>query len=86
MKIVYSGEFLKHYQKLPQEIHKLFHKQEIIFRDNWRDSRLHVKRLKEQPCPFSFRITRNYRVLFIFVEDSVVLFATIGHRSRSYKK
>lgn len=84
MTIIYAEEFWKQFQKLPHEIQKLYRLQESIFRKNWRDPRLHLKKLTDHPFPFSFRITRRYRVLFTFVEMETALFATIGHRKESY--
>ncbi len=86
MKILYTREFQKEFQKLPPRVKKIYYKQEKIFRQNWKDPRLHVKKLKDHPFPFSFRITRNYMVIFVFVEENTVLFATIGHRKHIYKK
>ena len=86
MKIVYAQEFQKQFKKLPVDIQTIYHRQEDIFRVNWRDQRLHIKKLVEQPFPFSFRITRNYRALFAFVETDTVLFATIGNRKDIYRK
>lgn len=86
MKIVYAQEFQKQLKKLPVDIQAIYHRQENIFRANWRDPRLHIKKLIEQPFPFSFHITRNYRVLFAFVEADMVLFATIGNRKDVYRK
>ena len=84
MKILYADEFRKAFEKLPEDIRDLYRQQELVFRGNWRDPRLHVKKLKDHPFPFSFRITRRYRVLFAFVERETVLFATIGHRKDVY--
>ncbi len=86
MKIVFAEEFYKKFQKLPSEIQKIYQRQEQLFRQNWRDSRLHIKKLDGHPLPFSFRITRRYRVLFTFVGAETVLFATIGHRKDTYEK
>jgi mRNA-degrading endonuclease RelE of RelBE toxin-antitoxin system len=80
MKIVYAKEF----KKLPANIQRLYRKQEEIFKENWRDPRLKVKKLRDHPLPFSFRITRGYRVLFVFAETDTALFATIGHRKDVY--
>lgn len=85
MNIVFADEFVKQFHKLPTEIQGLYRKQETIFRANWRDSRLQTKKLKDHPYPFSFRITRHYRVLFIFVKSDTALFATIGHRRDIYR-
>ncbi len=84
MKIVYAKEFAKEFKKLPVGVQRLYHKQEGIFKENWRDPRLKVKKLKDHPLPFSFRITRSYRVLFLFVDSDTALFATIGDRKNVY--
>lgn len=86
MKIIYSDEFRKRFYKLPPDIQKLCEKQEKIFKGNWHDSRLQTKKLKGFPFSFSFRITRNYRTLFLFVDQETALFATIGHRKDVYRK
>ena len=86
MKILYAREFKKHFKKLPPSVQKVYYRQEKIFRQNWKDPRLHVRKLRDHPVPFSFRITRKYRVIFCFVEKDTVLFATIGHRKEIYRK
>jgi mRNA-degrading endonuclease RelE of RelBE toxin-antitoxin system len=85
MKIVYDNDFDKVLKKLPPDIQKLYKNQEILFRNNWRDSRLHIKKLINQPFPFSFRITRAYRVLFVFIAPETAFFATIAHRKDIYR-
>ncbi|KKS94438.1 MAG: hypothetical protein UV70_C0001G0052 [Parcubacteria group bacterium GW2011_GWA2_43_13] len=45
MKVLYADEFRKRFHKLPAHIQGLYHKQEDIFCADWRDSRLHVKKL-----------------------------------------
>lgn len=86
MKILYAGEFHKEFYKLPAKIHKLYFRQEHIFKTDWHDSRLQVKKLKGHPFSFSFRITRRYRVIFLFIDKETALFATIGHRRDVYRK
>ncbi|OGF64321.1 hypothetical protein A2Z53_00800 [Candidatus Giovannonibacteria bacterium RIFCSPHIGHO2_02_42_15] len=85
MIILYADEFSKQFFKLPKETQSVFRRQEIIFRKNWRDSRLHTKKLHGHSVLFSFRVTRNYRVLFQFVSENKVLFATIGNRKDIYR-
>lgn len=86
MKIIYAEEFKKKFAKLPKEIQKKYLGQEAIFIDNWRDGRLHTKKLTNYSPAFSFRITRNYRVLFVFVETDVVMFSTVGNRKDVYRR
>lgn len=85
MKILYTDEFKKQFHKLPVKIQQLYKKQENIFLQNWKDSRLHSKKLVEQNLAFSFRITRRYRVLFVFTDEQTTLFTTIGHRKNVYR-
>ncbi len=85
MKILYAEEFLKQYRKLPPEIQRHFRQQQARFKQNWRDPRLHVKKLNDHPLVFSFRITRRYWVLFVFIESETALFSTIGHRRDIYR-
>lgn len=86
MRIVYADEFRKRFAALPPEIQRLYRQQEDRFRKDARDPRLHIKKLKDQPYTFSFRITRRYRALFSFVEMETVLLGTIGHRRDAYRK
>ena len=85
MNVVYAKEFVKQFEKLPLEAQKLYRKQEAIFKQNWLDPRLHVKKLIDHPFPFSFRITRNWRVLFVLADKDTALFATIGNRKDIYR-
>lgn len=85
MRLVFAAEFRKQFRKLPKDIQDLYYKQESIFRENWRDPRLHLKKLTDHPFPFSFRITRGYRVLFSFVDAETALLGTIGHRKDIYR-
>lgn len=85
MRIIYADEFTKQFAKISSGIQLLYRRQEIIFKRDWRDPRLHVKKLTGEPLAFSFRITRNYRVLFTFVEHDTALFATIAHRKDAYR-
>lgn len=80
-----TKDFKKDLGELPLEIKKLFQKQKIIFKENWLDSRLHIKRIKELPGVYSFRITRRYRVLFYF-RDNEAIFFKIGHRKEIYRE
>jgi mRNA-degrading endonuclease RelE of RelBE toxin-antitoxin system len=69
---------------LPSDIKRLYQKQKSIFKENWLDPRLHIKRLRELSGVYSFRITRRFRVLFYFRNDEAVFFK-IGHRKSIYK-
>ncbi len=85
MKIFHTETFSKAFKELPASVKKLYKKQESIFTSNWRDSRLHTKKLQGKGSIFSFRITSRYRVLFIFLDNESVLFTSIGHRKDVYE-
>lgn len=77
--VIYKTEdFIKEFKKLPTEIKKLYQKNEEIFRKNWLDPRLHIKRIEELKGVYSFRITRRYRVLFYFRNEDAIFFS-VGH-------
>lgn len=84
MKIVRTKDFDKAVRKLPKDAQKLYRKQEVLFQEDWRDSRLHTKKLRGMPG-FSFRVTRRYRVLFYFTQPGEAVFFDIGHRSTVYE-
>ena len=79
-----TEDFIGEFKKLPSGIKRLYYKQETIFRANWIDSRLHIRRLKELKGVYSFRITRRYRVLFYFRETEAIFFS-IAHRKDIYR-
>lgn len=78
-----TEDFIREFEKLPSEIRKLYYRQEKIFKTNWLDPRLHIKRVKELKGAYSFRITRRYRVLFCFRNEEAIFFS-IGHRKDIY--
>lgn len=83
MIIFYSKRFRKDLDSFPLGIKRIYKRQEDIFVENYKDPRLHMKKVISTPL-FSFRVTRKYRVLFKFIDDNSVLFATIGHRKDIY--
>ncbi|MBI2057439.1 MAG: type II toxin-antitoxin system RelE/ParE family toxin [Candidatus Yanofskybacteria bacterium] len=83
MVIFKTKDFEKELKKLPSEIKSLFKKQKTTLEDNWLDPRLHTKKIKEIPGVYSFRITRQYRVLFYFSKNNAIFFS-IGHRKDIY--
>ncbi len=83
--IHYTSAFVNGFKKLPKDIKALAVEQEQIFRNNTQDPRLHLKALKGRlKGLYSFRITRNYRVLFAWKDKENVLFYEIGDRKFIY--
>lgn len=50
--IIYAEEFTKQFGRIPSDIQRLYRRQEAIFKENWRDTRLHVKKLAGEPLAF----------------------------------
>lgn len=79
-----TDDFLDNTEHLSKDAQRILKRQEELFRNNWLDPRLHIKKLKEADGVYSFRITRRYRALFYFSKGEAVLFA-VGHRKEIYK-
>ena len=86
MKIVYSGDFLKQVKNLPQKQQKML---EILLHVLSKDPfypTLHTKRLKgELRQALSFRITREWRVIFVFESKDMIKLVKIGNRKDIYR-
>lgn len=85
MEIIKTGDFNRAFGRLPKQIQQIYTKQEKIFRENWRDPRLHIKKVRLLPYALSFRVTRSYRVFFYFQEAEKAIFFEIDHRKDAYK-
>jgi len=85
MNIIQTDDFQKALEKLPKEIQQLYFTQKMRFQLNWRDPRLHIKKIRSLQFAFSFRITRRYRVFFYFQNSDTAIFFEIGHRKNVYK-
>lgn len=86
MKIVYSRDFVKAAGGTPKPIQqKLAILLEILERNPF-DEKLHTKPLMGKLKNFySFRITRDWRVIFNFVNSNGVFLVNIAHRKDIYK-
>lgn len=82
MEIQVTNHFVKQYQKLPSVIKTQAKQKELVFRINPFDSRLKTHQLvgKEKEC-WSFSVNYEYRIKFIFLTKTVVLFLEIGTHS-----
>ena len=85
MEIIQTTDFRRALRNLPQEIRRLYERQEERLRSNWDDPRLHVKKVKELPYALSFRITRRYRVFFYFRNPETAVFFDVDHRKDIYR-
>lgn len=84
--IIYGVNFLKSVKKLSEKTQIKLADLLYILRDEPFDSRLHTKNLSGQLFGLlSFRITRDWRVIFQFISPETIKLVEIGHRKDIYK-
>jgi addiction module RelE/StbE family toxin len=85
--IRYKKEFIKKFKVLPVKIQEEYIKLERIVKINPFHPALHTKGLHGKLRNFySFRITRDYRVVFEFISEDVIGLITVRHRKDIYRK
>ena len=86
IRLSYSRHFLKSVKKFPSSIqNKLATKLEILQKNPFHPF-LHTKPLTGQLLGFySFRITREWRVIFQFSAPEIIKLIEVGHRKDIYK-
>lgn len=84
--LVYRHDFLKAVQRLPENIQVKLDFLLSVLESQPRDGRLHVKSLNGDfsGC-YSFRITREWRVIFQFIDTQTIYLFMVGHRKDIYK-
>lgn len=85
MNIITTSDFERVFEELPKDIQRLYRMQKERFLENWRDIRLHIKKVKGLPDVFSFRITRQHRVIFYFHHVNIIVFFEVDHRKDAYR-
>lgn len=87
IKILYHRKFIKDFKKIPHNIRKKLASLEEVFKIDPFHQNLFTKKLQGKLQFFySFRITREYRVVFQFTAESEVVFLAVGHRKDIYAK
>lgn len=85
-RITYTKSFLKSAQKLPKVIQGKLSKQLEILSQNPFNPLLHSKPLVAELAGFySFRITRDWRVIFCFTDPEAIKLVDVAHRKDIYK-
>ncbi len=75
----YTRKFLKALAKLPERVIIQASQKEEIFKNNPFDSRLGTHKLSgKEKEHWAFWINYSYRIKFLFISDSEVLFLGIG--------
>lgn len=86
IQIIFTKEFVKAYNKLSITIQIKAEKQGNIFSINPFHPSLKTEKLQPKNKEiWSFRIDKNYRVLFRFIDKNKVLFLTVGPHDWIYK-
>ena len=86
MHVEYSNKYLKATSRLSAKLIALADTKEILFRLDPFHPALKTHRLhgKEKDA-WAFSITQKYRIKFIFLSDTVVLFLDIGTHDEVYR-
>ncbi len=80
LKIYYTTDFRKSYQRLPPRIQNIIDRKDVLFRTNPFHANLHTHKLHGPLTGlWSFWVTREYRILFEFVRDGAVLYDVGTH-------
>ena len=86
LEVVYRSQFLKSVRRLPSAQH---HKLAVLIerlQKNPYDPLLHTKHLSAPLIGLlSFRITRDWRVIFRFVDEKTIQLIETAHRSDMYR-
>ncbi len=86
IEIYITKEFETCFQELPKPIQRKAERKEKIFRQNPFHPSLHTEKLEPKSKQvWSFRIDREYRILFRFINHNKILFLTCGHHNWIYR-
>ena len=86
IEILVTAEFEKRYSDLPVLIQKKAERQEKFFKENPFYPSLHTEKLEPRAKKlWSFRVDKNYRVVFRFFAGSKVLLLTVGKHDWIYR-
>lgn len=83
--VTYTKTFAKHFKTLPRSTKVKTDELTALLVIDFRDSRLHTKKLALEDDIYSFRVGRDYRVLFVFDSGKEIKLIDIQHRKDIYK-
>lgn len=84
--IEYTPEFERRYQELSKAVQRKAEKRERLFRRHPFEPVLKTEKLEPRAKEYwSFRIDRNYRIIFRFIDSNRVIFLTCGHHHWIYR-
>lgn len=86
IRVVYGVTFLKSARKLPKKLKIKLAELVTHLQNNPFDSSLHTKYLSGQLAGLlSFRITRDWRVIFRFIEPDLIQLIEVANRKNIYR-
>lgn len=86
MRLVYHPDFLKRAQRIPGAQQRKLAKLLTVLKNNPHEALLHTKRLSPPLMGLlSFRISRDWRALFQFIDEETILLVDVAHRKDIYK-
>lgn len=86
MKIIYGPSFLKSAKRLPTKIQTKLDYLTILLAENLYHPLLHTKPLSGNLSGFySFRITRDWRVIFNFLDPETIQLLRVANRKDIYR-
>ena len=86
MKVLLGKRFLKSVNTLPVDVQKKLDRLLELVKNDPYHSLLHTKRLSGDMTGYlSFRITRDWRVIFQFVSPNEIQLIELGNRKNIYK-
>ena len=84
--VTFTRTFVRHFKSLPHSVQTKLDTLVGILAVDFRDSRLHTKKLNLDRDWYSFRVGREYRVLFYFRDGNTIELLDVKHRKDIYKK
>jgi len=86
IRVVYHRNFLESAKRLPKAQQSKLVKLIEILKENPFHPLLHTKRLTQELAGFlSFRITRDWRVVFQFLDPPTIQLLRVKHRRDAYR-
>ena len=86
IRVQFDSDFLKQVKRLPMAQQRKLSRLLLILQTNIYDSRLQTKKLGPPlEGQFSFRITRDWRIIFRFLSDDAIFLTRVKHRKDIYR-
>ena len=85
-RLVYHRDFVKRAQRLPDTQQRKLARLLVLLTEDPHSAQLHGKRLSPPLMGlFSFRISRDWRVVFQFFDEETILLVDVAHRKDIYR-